>query len=87
MILLGDFDSTSNTLDKNIQQKNRMGQLMEDIINRQKFYITTELQLTFKDSNNTGKRIIHLNFVRGLKNVQVKAKEFQLIKQNWTSSY
>ena len=80
MILLGDFDSTSNTLDKNIQQKNRMGQLMEDIINRQKFYITTELQLTFKDSNNTGKRIIHLNFVRGLKNVQVKAKEFQLIK-------
>ena len=57
-----------------------MGQLLEDIINRQKFYITTELPLTFKDPNNIGKRIIRLTFVRGLKNVQVKAKEFELIK-------
>ena len=53
---------------------------MEDTINRNKFYITTELPHNFKRSDKTGKSIIYLIFVRGLKNVQVKAKEFELIK-------
>ena len=57
-----------------------MGQLLEDIINRHEFYITTELPFTFKRSNNTGKKIIDLTSVRSLKNVQVKAKEFEPIK-------
>ena len=57
IILLGDFNSRSNTWGKNIQQQNGMGQLLEDIINTHKLYITI-----------------------GLKNVQVKAKEFKLFK-------
>ena len=47
-----------------------MGQLLEEIIYRQKFYITTELKCTFKRSNNTGKSAIDLTFVTGLENVQ-----------------
>ena len=64
---------------KNIQQQNRMGQLLEDLISIHK-HITTELPYTFKRSNNTGKSTIDLSFVKGLKNVQVKAKKFDLIK-------
>ena len=78
--LPGDFNRRSNTWDKNIQQQNRMGQLLEDIINRHELYIAMELRYNFKRSKNTGKMTIDLTFVRGLKNLQVKAKEFELIK-------
>ena len=33
-ILLGDLNCRSNTWDKNIQQQNRMGWLLEDIIHK-----------------------------------------------------
>ena len=78
IILLGDFNSRSNTQGKNIQQQDTMVQLLDDIINRHKLYIITKyhhrITITFKRSNNTGKSTINLTFVRGLKNVQVKAK-------------
>ena len=80
IILLGDSSSRSNTWDKIIQQQNRMGQLLEDIINRPKLHITTKLPYTFKRSNNTGKSTLDLTLVRSLKNVQAKVKEFELIK-------
>ena len=43
-------------------------------------YITTEQPHTFKGSESTGKSITGLTFVRGLKNVHVKTKEFKLNK-------
>lgn len=57
-----------------------MEQLLENIIKRHRLYITTELLQTFKRSDNTGKRTIDLTFIRGLKNVKVNAKDFNLIK-------
>ena len=80
IILLGDFNSRSNTWDKNIQQSSKMGQLLEDIINRHGFYIATELPYTFKRLDNTGKSTVDLTFVRGLQNIKIQAKEFDFIK-------
>ena len=60
-----------------------MGQLLENIISRHKLYITTELPCTFKKSNNNGKVTIDLTFVRDFKNAQVKAKQFELIKNGY----
>ena len=57
-----------------------MVQLPENMINGYELYITTELPYTFKKCNNSGKIRIDLTFVKVLKNVQVKAKEFELIK-------
>ena len=57
-----------------------MGQFLECMINRYELYITTELLYTSKRSNNSGKIRIDLTFVQGLKNVHVKAKEFELFK-------
>ena len=62
---------------KNIQLQNRMGRLLEDIINRHKLYITTELPYTF---NPITLCMIDLTSVRGLKHVQVMCTEFEFIK-------
>ena len=67
-ILLGDLNCRSNTWDKNIQQQNRIGWLLEDIINK------------YTQTLHHPRITIHLTFVRGVKNVQVKAKEFEPIK-------
>ena len=54
-----------------------MGQLLEDIINRHNFTSPQNYHTLSKDPTTLEKV---LTFVRGLKNVQVKAKEFKLIK-------
>ena len=81
IIVLGDFNSRSNTRDKNMQHQNRMRQLLEDIIKRLELYIITELPYTFKRSSNTGKSTVDLTFVRGLKKgYRLKLKNLSLSK-------
>ena len=42
MLVVGDFNSRSNTWDKNIRQSNKMGKTLEDIINRHSLNIATD---------------------------------------------
>ena len=42
ILLVGDFDSCSNTWDKYIGQSNKMGKTFKDIINRHVFNIATD---------------------------------------------
>ena len=77
MLVVGDFNSRSNTWDKNIRQSNKMGKTLEDIINRHSLNIATDAPYiyTFKRCDNSGKSTIDLTLNRGLKNVKVKTKE------------
>ena len=80
ILLVGDFNSCSNTWDKNIRQSNKMGKTLEDIINRHGLNIATDAPYTFKRRDNSGKSTIDLTLTRGLKNVKVKTKEIETIK-------
>ena len=80
ILLVGDFNSCSNTWDKNIRQSNKMGRTLEDIINRHGLNIATDAPYTFKRHDNSGKSTIDLTLSRGLKNVKVKTKEIETIK-------
>ena len=80
ILLVGDFNSCSNTWDKNIRQSNKMGKTLEDIINRHGLNIATDAPYTFKRRDNSGKSTIDLTLTRGLKNVKVETKEIETIK-------
>ena len=80
ILIVGYFNSCSNTWDKNIQQNNKMGKTLEDIINRHGLNIATDAPYTFKRRDNSGKSTIDLTLTRGLKNVKVKTKEIETIK-------
>ena len=57
-----------------------MGKLLVEIINRHNLFIATDVPYTFKRQDNTGKSTIDLSFIRGISNVSIKTKEFELIK-------
>ena len=76
ILLVGDFNSCSNTWDKNIQQCNKICKTLEDI-NRHSLNIATDAPYTFKRRDNSGKITIDLTLTRGLKNVKVKTKEIE----------
>ena len=80
ILLAGDFNSRSNTWDKNIRQSNKMGKTLEDIINRYGLNIATDPLYTFKRRDNSGKITIDLTLTRELKHVKVKIKEIETIK-------
>ena len=80
ILIVGYFNSCSNTWDKNIQQNNKMGKTLEDIINRHGLNIATDAPYTFKRRDNSGKSTIDLTLTRGLKNVKVETKEIETIK-------
>ena len=80
ILLVGDFNSRSNTWDKYFRQSNKMGKTLEDIINRHGLNIATDAPYTFKRRDNSGKSTIDLTLTRGLKNVKVETKEIETIK-------
>ena len=80
ILLVGDFNSCSNTWDKNIRQSNKMGKTLEDIINRHGLNVAADAPYTFKRCDNSGKCTIDLTLTRGLKNLKVKTKEIETIK-------
>ena len=59
-----------------------MGKLLEDIINRHNLFIATDADSTYQQSvsiNNGGKSTIDLSLTRGLANVKITTKNFDLI--------
>ena len=80
ILLVGDFNSRSNTWDEYFRQSNKMAKTLEDIINRHGLNIATDAPYTFKRRDNSGKSTIDLTLTRGLKNVKVKTKEIQTVK-------
>ena len=83
ILLVGDFNSKNTLWDKNAKTNNKMGQVLEDIINRHGLYIATDLDFTYQQSvqvSNSGKSTIDLTLSRGLQNVKVAAKNLDLIK-------
>ena len=80
ILLIGDFNSRSNTWDKNIRQSSKLGKTLEDIIKRHGLSIATGAPYTFKQRDDSGKSTIDLTLNRGLKNVKVKTKEIETIK-------
>ena len=83
ILLVGGFNSKNTLWDKNAKTNNKMGQVLEDIINRHGLYIATDLDFTYQQSvqvSNSGKSTIDLTLSRGLQNVKVAAKNLDLIK-------
>ena len=61
ILLVGDFDSCSNTWDKYIGQSNKMGKTFKDIINRHVLNIATDAPYTFQRRDNLRKSTIDLS--------------------------
>ena len=73
ILLIGDFNSRNKIWDRNTNN-NRMGLLLDDIINQHGLYIKTNTGFTYQQStmvSNSDKSTIDLTLTRGLKNVKV----------------
>ena len=73
ILLIGDFNSRNKMWDRNTNN-NRMGLLLDDIINQHGLYIKTNTGFTYQQStmvSNSDKSTIDLTLTRGLKNVKV----------------
>ena len=82
ILLTGDFNCTNTLWDKHIKRNTKMGKLLEDIINRHNLFIATDADSTYQQSvsiNNSGKSTIDLTLTRGLANVRITTKDFDLI--------
>ena len=77
ILLVGDFNSCSNTWNKNIKQSSKT---LEYLINRHGPNNATDAPYTFKQSDNSGKSTVDLTLTRGLKNLKVKTKKIETIK-------
>ena len=83
LILLGDFNSRNKVWDKNSKRNTKMGNILEEIINRHSLFIATDVDNTYHHSDkidDAGKSTIDLTLVRGLPDLHVTTKEFNLIK-------
>ena len=82
ILLVGDFNCRNTLWDKHIKRNTKMGKLLEDIINRHNLFIATDADFTYQQSasiNKSGKSTIDLTLTRGLANVKITTKDFDLI--------
>ena len=82
ILLVGDFNCRNALWDKHIKRNTKMGKLLEDIINRHNLFIATDADFTHHQSasiNKSGKSTIDLTLARGLANVEITTKDFDLI--------
>ena len=80
LILLGDFNSRNKIWDKNLT---KMGNILEDIVNEHNLFFSTDVGHTYHHSDlneNAGKSTIDLTLVRGLSNLHIRTRAFDLIK-------
>ena len=84
ILLIRDFNSRNKIWDRKANNNSRMGHLiLEDIINCDGFYITTNTDFTYQQCamvSNSGKSTIDLTLTHGLKNIKVVTKDFTLIR-------
>ena len=83
LILLGDFNSRNKIWDKNLARNTKMGNICENIINQHNLFLLTDVDHTYHHSDlneNAGKSTIDLTLVRGLSNLHIRTREFDLIK-------
>ena len=83
IIILGDFNARNTLWDKHTNQSNKMGIVLEELIQRHSFYVATDLDHTYQHSpnrHNSGKSTIDLTLFRGINNLTVKTKEISNIK-------
>ena len=82
LILLGDFNSRNKIRDKNLTRNTKMGNIL-DIINEHNLFLLTDVDHTYHHSDlnkNAGKSTIDLSLVRGLSNLHIRTRAFDLIK-------
>ena len=82
ILLVRDFNYRNTLWDKHIKRNTKMGKLLEDIINHHNLFIATDADFTYQQSafiSNSGKSTIDLTFTRGLANVKIAIKDFDLI--------
>ena len=82
ILLVGDFNCRNTPCSKHIKRNTKMGKLLEDIINHHNLFIVTDAEFTYQQSasiNKSGKSTIDLTLIRGLANVRIAIKGFDLI--------
>ena len=83
LIILGDFNARNTLCDKYCSKTNKMGTVLEDIIQRHSLYIETNVDHTYQQtlqSECTGKSTIDLTLSRGINNMSVKTVDITNIK-------
>ena len=82
ILLVRDFNCRNTLWDKHVKRNTKMGKLLEDIINHHNLFIATDADFTYQQSafiSNSGKSTIDLTFTRGLANIKITIKNFDLI--------
>ena len=91
LILLGDFHSRNKIWDKNQTRNTKIGNILEDIINKHNLFLLTDVDQTYHHpdlNENAGKSTIDLTLVRGLSNLHIRTRAFDLKKHNiWPLKY
>ena len=83
LILLGDFNSRNKIWDKNLTRNTKMGNILEHMITQHNLFLSTDVDHTYHHSDlneNAGKSTIDLTLVRGLSNLHIRTRAFDLIK-------
>ena len=82
ILLVGDFNSRNTLWDKHIKRNTEMGKRLEDIINHHNLFIATDADFTYQQSasiNKSVKSTINPTLTRGLANIKITIKDFDLI--------
>ena len=80
---MGDFNSRNKIWDKNLTRNTKMGNILEHMITQHNLFLSTDVDHTYHHSDlneNAGKSTIDLTLVRGLSNLHIRTRAFDLIK-------
>ena len=83
LILLGDCNSRHKIWDKNLTRNTKMGNILQDIIHQQNYFLLTDVDHTYHNSDlneNAGRSTIDLTLVSGLSNLHIRTRAFDLTK-------
>ena len=83
LIILGDFNARNTLWDIHCNKNNKMGTVLEDLIQRHGLYLATNVDHSYQQtvqSQYTGKSTIDLTLSRGISNISVNTIDITNIK-------
>ena len=85
IIIFGDFNAQNTLLDKHINQNNKIGLALEELIQKHGLYVATDLDHIYQHSPNCHSSVksiicLTLSLSRGINNLTVKTREINNIK-------